>query len=185
MFQQAAKIALGIFVGGVGVWAAGKSSETPGKNAFTCIFKKKVVPQTGSVMMVSLAATCEHTGIYLGDGKIAEVNSSGKIIEASYEKFTEGLSIGYMIYCAVNKEGKPVCDEKWADRARSKLNSGVKYNPIRPKPEKNEINCHNFVISCIQDNFNDNTACYFRELDGILRSKGFDHWQPVWHKILK
>ncbi len=153
------------------------------KNSVLEQFKDKVIPRPGSVLFVDLAVGLEHSGIYLGDGFIAEANSKGQIKKVSYHEFCETIKFGITIKCFVDQNLHPIHREEWYKRAVGKLGSEFHYRPISPKNSDNELNCHNFVTSCITGDFESNPHWTFLGLKELMKQYGGFFWRPCWRKI--
>ena len=107
----------------------------------------------GTVLLVGLAITFEHSGVYLGDGQVVELHGSGEIKSIPLEQFRRGrnndptnLRFGDRIYaaCSLSKEGKfeSLFDEVAADAVRKFVGCSIKYDPFYN-------NCHFFSSSCV------------------------------------
>lgn len=100
-------------------------------------------PAIGSVVYCDLAfGTSEHSGIYIGNGKIIQLDKYGYIKEVNVFDFTQGTT-SLSIYTGC-KGGEPVGDIKFAERA-------MLYKIGIHKRDYNVIldNCHQFSAACI------------------------------------
>lgn len=90
----------------------------------TYLFKEHVLPKPGSILYVklvgiplSILGTPEHTGIYVGDNRIVELNGNGNIIPVSLEGFLDYGSLtrmGLFAYVACDKYGNVLHDSSIA-----------------------------------------------------------------------
>lgn len=107
----------------------------------------------GAVLLVGLAVVLEHSGVYLGDGKIAELHGSGEISIVNFEQFRIGhdndrvkMRLGERLYvaCSLSENGKfePLCDSDAAKTAQKFVGNNVSYNLL-------VNNCHLFSASCV------------------------------------
>ena len=122
-------------------------------------FKDRVKPKPGSVLRCDLAFGANflggricHTGIYLGDDKIAEITSMrgrAKVTVVDPYDFLHGqgtnfLRTGINIYVATDGCGNALGAPEIAKRARSlaKHSSCGEYNLV-------DNNCHKFTVHCV------------------------------------
>lgn len=108
-------------------------------------------PPPGTPLLVSLALALEHTGIYLGDNKVAELQDDGFVKTVSLTDFINGdtapfpLRNGTRIFAACDaRSRKPLGTEAVAKMARrlSDVAYYAGYNLI-------QSNCHLFVAACV------------------------------------
>ena len=72
-------------------------------------FIHDVKPKIGSIVYCNLAIVAEHTGIYVGDGKIVHRNGSGLVEMVSDDEFCDrlhGANPSFTVFCPVNSNGK-------------------------------------------------------------------------------
>lgn len=110
------------------------------------LFRDKVTPVRGSVLYTDLAiGFVEHSGIYIGNNRIVELNSDGYIEIVTPKQFMQG-GTGTVIY--VSCDGKdPVGDEdvaEWAELQVGGCTATLEYNVIFD-------NCHQFTLQCINE----------------------------------
>ena len=123
------------------------------KDVIDMFHRKKVVPIEGSVLYADLYFFVEHSGIYVGNGKISNIkvnnlfkgDSSVKISDA--EDFTE-KAIRKKIYVSSDKEGA-VGNINVSNYALSRVGDKRSYNLFLK-------NCHTFCTLCL-DKINLNT----------------------------
>ncbi len=116
------------------------------KNVFCDIVK----PRIGSVVKVGLLGGADHTGIYVGNDEIVELNGDGDIRIVSAEEFIEGddlfTRIGTFIYVACAQDSDGDCyalgSKEIASRARRAVGETRDYNVVWE-------NCHMFTEYCI------------------------------------
>ena len=121
------------------------------------LFKtKKEYPkgEKGSVVYCDLLEFIEHSGVFLGDNKIAHLNGDGEYEVVSFKTFVErlwGINPTISIFISY-KDGEPVGDKEIYKRAKKKLNKKTTYNLF-------SNNCHRFTAYCITgDEHNDITT---------------------------
>lgn len=115
-------------------------------------FSKKVKPKEGSIVYCDLAlGYAEHSGIYIGNDKIVELSSSGKIQKVSIEEFKSGglltkTGISDVNIYVSSKNGSAVGSHKVARRAIAKVGKTIEYNVLTN-------NCHKFSCGCLTGDF--------------------------------
>lgn len=107
--------------------------------------KNAVSPEIGSIFYCKIY-NVEHTGIYIGNGKIVELLGTGQVIETDYDRFTQRTSHAF-IYLAANENGKPLTSKELANRAQKMVGTTFQYNFVIN-------NCHKFVAGTILNNYN-------------------------------
>lgn len=109
-------------------------------------FRDGVTPVPGSVVYCDLAfGYAEHSGIYLGNGRIAHLNGKGLIESVDQEAFLDGTT-GVSILVS-SRDTNAVGNKLVADRARAMLGQRRSYNFILD-------NCHQFAAGCLTGDFN-------------------------------
>ena len=116
------------------------------KNVFCDVVKPKI----GSVVKIDLTLGPDHTGIYIGDDQIVELNGDGEIRIVSPEEFIEGddaiSRCGAFIYvaCAQDEDGNcyALGSRDIARRAKQCVGESRDYNVVFE-------NCHMFTEYCI------------------------------------
>lgn len=139
-------------------------------------FKQTVEePKIGSILYTGLLGDAmEHSGIYIGNGRIVELNNQGCIAEVSPEEFING-GTGINIY--VSSQGiHPVGSTVISERA-------ITYKNEVGQKEYNLLfdNCHMFTAACMTSEL-DNAYSFLwmiKELAG--QSLGTNDWL-VWHE---
>ncbi|QOH81206.1 lecithin retinol acyltransferase family protein [Plesiomonas shigelloides] len=104
-------------------------------------------PVLGSVVYCDLAfGYAEHSGIYIGNGKIAHLNKYGCIEAVTPKEFIDGTTaISIYVSCSDFFAFATGSDEV-AERAKSMLGCSRDYNVILD-------NCHQFSAGCLTGNF--------------------------------
>ena len=121
-----------------------------------------VPPPPGTPLLCSLGRFVEHSGIYLGDSSVAELEGAGKLRKVSLTTFLNGDEgegfnprDGRLVYAACDDlTGRPLSSPETAENARRYLaeHSEVGYNIF-------SSNCHLFTMSCVLGRFlNDDAA---------------------------
>ena len=137
-----------------------------------------VKPRRGSIQKVDLAGgQASHTGVYLGDDRIAEVTDvDGRAVVriVGLDEFVSGSvwRSGVYIYVAAAEENgnyKALASELIAHRAERAVGERGRYNLT-------SNNCHNFTRSCITGH-EDTSSCLSASMVAFaLRDKfGCDH----------
>ena len=122
--------------------------------ACVLIDKEVPVPEPGTPLLVDLFGVVEHSGIYLGNGHVAELFGDNLLREVSLKEFLEGengsrVRTGHRIFAACSRSsGKALASPYAAENARAFVRRirTVRYNLFRN-------NCHLFSISCISGSF--------------------------------
>mgnify|MGYP000998579309 CR=1 FL=1 len=110
--------------------------------------RDKVKPRVGSVVYCDLAVFAEHSGVYVGKGKIAHLDGSGRIEIVTARQFLKrlgGLNPADSIYVSCDDEGA-IKASKVAKRAREMEGGERPYNVILD-------NCHQFTSGCLTGDF--------------------------------
>jgi len=127
---------------------------------------KVVEPEEGSILMCKIAGSLfEHTGVYIGDGKIVELAGSGRVRAVSFNKFLrDGLTrTGNRIYIACDEDNDPLWSYTVADIAKEMIGKRRDYNVIMD-------NCHQFTAGCITGDF-ENPVNFFWMLHNLIREE--------------
>ncbi len=95
----------------------------------------------GSLLVCEIFQLFEHTGIYIGDGLIVELQGTGLVRAVSAARFLHGRS-GNDLSVACHQRGQPFSSEATASRAIAQIYSYQPYDLI-------QNNCHRFSVSCI------------------------------------
>ena len=104
----------------------------------------------GTVVICALVkGITHHSGVWLGNGMIAELDGNGNYREVRLKRFISGdegepWRTGSFAYAACNVYGKPLGAKKVAACARKFLGETTKYNV-------DANNCHRFSTACHDD----------------------------------
>ncbi|MBR1777042.1 MAG: hypothetical protein IJ752_00445 [Alphaproteobacteria bacterium] len=135
-------------------------------------FKKKraktysspeVRPVKGCILKCDLGVLLEHTGLYIGQGKIVGLNRHSQIrIEDEKSFFPPGTNPNsHRIYAACyGNTTELLFSSAAARRARKKVNHETPYNVLFN-------NCHRFTAGCITGNF-ENDVVSFSQLEDVI-----------------
>ncbi|MGI5869680.1 MAG: hypothetical protein ACOX9C_09600 [Kiritimatiellia bacterium] len=114
------------------------------------IVNASVEPHPGAPLLVNLAVAIEHSGVYLGDGEVAELHGSGGLRRVSLDTFRDGedeagVRTGAFVYAACDRRtGRVLGSEGAARMARAivekvgRLDYNILFN-----------NCHLFTATCL------------------------------------
>ncbi|MGL6572540.1 VWA domain-containing protein [Aeromonas hydrophila] len=110
-------------------------------------FRKQVTPLPGSVLYSDLGFLAEHSGIYVGDGEISNIEvtdiGEGTVRRCGPADFTSKSILGRKIYVSCNSYGVVGC-EVVADKADSHIGDRGFYGFIFE-------NCHDFSRKCVNN----------------------------------
>ncbi len=130
-------------------------------------------PMVGSILYCDLAASfAEHSGVYLGNGEIMQLNRKGWIEIVTAEEFTEGTpALSIYISCGGSH---PVGNSAIAERARryEREISVRDYNVLLD-------NCHQFSAGCVLDDPENSNNFLWMLKDVCKKHLGADCWR-VW-----
>ena len=138
------------------------------------VLRDKVIPVKGSIIYCELALAAEHSGIYLGKGKIAHLDGSGAIRVVSTKTFLNrlgGWNNAISIYVSCN-DNVAVGSENIAKRARAAAGRKREYNLILD-------NCHQFSSGCVTGNFENSDNFLWMLKDTAMKSINVTTWR-VW-----
>ena len=131
-------------------------------------------PKIGSVLYCNLAFVAEHTGIYVGRGKVVHLDGDGKIEKVSFDKFIsrlEGINPTIAICCPVDWKNRPIGDKQVAERALRLVGTYRDYNLIFD-------NCHKFTYYCLTGKTI--PIVMFHTIENALKAKyAFSDWEPI------
>ncbi len=103
-----------------------------------------VVPKIGSIVCCGVGGVLDHTGIWVGDNTIIELDGNGLIKPISSTRFLDERS-GKQIFILCDSQSMPLALEKVAEKAIEQIYQYVDYHII-------DNNCHQFVWQCFQQN---------------------------------
>ena len=134
--------------------------------------REKVTPVEGSVLYCDLWVAVEHSGIYVGDGKISNIEvegmAEGAVRRCSPASFTSKSTLGRKIYVSCDKYGA-VGDDNVADYANDKVGERSLYGLVFK-------NCHQFSQQCVEQS---QQQIDHSVLDTISNFVGGDTWEPT------
>ena len=132
----------------------------------------RLKPKVGSIVYCGLAANqFEHSGIYIGDNKIAHLDGSGKIEAVTPQVFLNrlnGFNSAKNIYISC-KDDVSVGSRSVVTRARNKVGQKIKYCFITN-------NCHMFTSGCLTGEFDNNDAFFWLLNETTQRVLGTNQW---------
>ena len=110
-------------------------------------------PPAGTPLLVSLALAFEHTGIYLGGNRVAELNGDGHVKAVSLTRFINGTSDGAWqvrngtrIFAACDVcTRRPLASARPLETARAAIEAGSN----RMGYDFAQLNCHLFTAACV------------------------------------
>jgi hypothetical protein len=132
---------------------------------------KKVTPVPGSVVYCDLALCLEHSGIYLGHGKIAHLDGSGAIESVSPEQFLGrlgGANPARTIYISCHND-LPVGSRQAAQRAHAMVGMQKGYDLVSD-------NCHQFVSGCLTGDFKNADKFFWMVRNTARKAIGATKW---------
>ncbi|WP_333798238.1 lecithin retinol acyltransferase family protein [Rheinheimera sp.] len=83
----------------------------------------------------------EHSGIYIGEGQIVELQGTGLVRSVSITRFFDNRS-GNHLLAACNKAGEVLISPECAQRAVSQIFTYQRYDLLTN-------NCHRFTQACV------------------------------------
>jgi len=97
----------------------------------------------GCIVICTLMFAYDHSGIYIGEDKIVELNGDGEIKIVTYSEFLNSsiFRTGVTIYTAC-EDGNVLHDPKIAKRAKSLIGEKMNY-------DSSTNNCHIFCLHCL------------------------------------
>lgn len=110
-------------------------------------------PPAGTPLLVSLALAFEHTGIYLGGNRVAELNGDGHMKAVSLTRFINGtpdgawqVRNGTRIFAACDvRTRRPLASERSLEIARAAIETDLN----RMEYDFAQLNCHLFTAACV------------------------------------
>lgn len=133
-----------------------------------------VRPVRGSVVYCKLGGIAEHSGIYVGDGKIVHLDGDGSIEVVSRRTFIRrlgGVNPALSIYVSC-VDTSAAGTEAVAKRALAMIGRQRKYNVILD-------NCHQFTSGCLTGNFDNSDNFWWMVKDTAEKKYKVDNWR-VW-----
>lgn len=106
--------------------------------------EQKVKPRIGAVVCCGIGGILDHTGIWVDDNTIVELDGEGLIKPISVQRFTKERS-GKQVFIACDSTATPLSSELSAKRALVQIFQVRDYHVI-------DNNCHQFIWQCFNDN---------------------------------
>ena len=122
--------------------------------------EQSAVPTFGSVICCGIGGVLDHTGIWVGDNTIIELDGNGLIKPISVARFTKERS-GKNIFVACDSKAQALALPKAAERAIEQIYQIKDYHLI-------DCNCHQFVWQCFSPG--DKNITTFKSLNRNLAS---------------
>lgn len=116
---------------------------------------QSVKPEIGAIVCCGIAGILDHTGIWLGDNSVVELDGNGLIKPVSSQRFIDERS-GKRIFIACDSLAEPLVSEMAANNAAQQLFQYRDYHML-------DNNCHQFVWQCFNDKSGSVTT--FRQLN--------------------
>lgn len=135
-----------------------------------------VSPIRGCIVFCKLAGGVEHSGIYIGNGKITHLDGSGTIESVSASDFLRrlgGVNPAFTIYVSCTN-GSAVGSDSIARRAANMLGRSRKYDLILD-------NCHQFTSGCITGDFDNADNFLWMLRNTAQKAIGATEWR-VWKR---
>ena len=140
-----------------------------------------VVLVPGCVLKCDLGVLLEHTGIYVGKGKIVSLNRHGQIKTETPQTFfppgTNPKSSKIYVAC-YGKTGEVLAAKYVARNAKRKIDDKTRYNVLFN-------NCHRFTAGCITGNF-ESDVISFSQLEEVILMYIEQLRRPpsLWHRFV-
>lgn len=129
-------------------------------------------PVPGAILYSPIVTgIAEHSGVYIGDGRIVHLNGDGDIEAVSAWTFLNrlgGLSTGLSIFVSCDENG-PVGSQEVADRAESMIGERRDYGFLMD-------NCHQFSSGCLTAAFENPHNFLWMLKDEAGRTLGATRW---------
>nr|WP_317200392.1 VWA domain-containing protein [uncultured Psychrobacter sp.] len=136
--------------------------------------RPKVEPIAGSVVYSDLWVAVEHSGIYIDEGKIANIVvdrfTQSTVLLNDPEEFTSKSKLGKKIYVSCDKHSHSVGDTSVASAAYNCLGQEYYYNLILK-------NCHQFSTKCVNQKVSNATDTSVSDI--IMKMLPSETWEPT------
>ena len=120
-----------------------RGTRETGRASNGCLMEE---PPPGTPLMCELGVLFEHSGVYLGNGRVAELRGDGALLSVSLWDFlVNGPRTGTRIFAACDAaSGRPLGIPRVADNAKCFLKKypTLDYHIL-------ERNCHRFTAGCV------------------------------------
>ena len=104
--------------------------------------EQQVKPVAGAIVCCGIGGVLDHTGIWVGEDTIIELDGNGLIKPVSAQRFTDTRT-GKGIFIACDSLGVPLASEMAAHRAVVQIFQVRDYHLL-------DNNCHQFIWECFQ-----------------------------------
>lgn len=104
------------------------------------MLKLSLIPP-GAVAVCEIFHLFEHTGIYIGEGEIVELQGTGLVRSVSINRFFDNRS-GNHLLVACNSAGEVIASPECAERAVCQIFTYQRYDLFTN-------NCHRFTQACV------------------------------------
>ena len=104
--------------------------------------EQQVKPVIGAIVCCGVGGLLDHTGIWVGDNTIIEVDGNGLVKPLSPQRFTDKRS-GKGLFIACDSLGVPLVSEIAAQRAIEQIYQLRDYHLF-------DNNCHQFIWQCFK-----------------------------------
>ena len=145
------------------------------------MFMEKVQPIEGSIVCCSLCGVLDHSGVYVGDGKIVHRDGDGCLEVVSPKTFLArqiGRNPAWRIY--VSCYGKDAVGFEGVAERALEAESDLDHSEYSGYHLRKK-NCHNFSQYCltgIKSEDQGSVHCNFTSLEKTLKDEyGFDTWR--------
>lgn len=105
----------------------------------------------GCIVFCKLLGVREHSGVYVGKGKIVHLDGNGYLVKTGFQEFLDrlwGLNPAYSVYVACNSEGVPLYS-RWGRSCADMAESRYRYWNSKPDYSFAFRNCHHFSGFCL------------------------------------
>lgn len=137
-------------------------------------FRKQVTPLPGSVLYCDLWVGAEHSGIYVGDQEIANIEvtdvAEGTVNRCGPASFTSKSTLGRKIYVSCDGDGAVGC-EVVAHKAESHIGDRGFYGLVF-------ANCHVFSARCVKYSPQSRGSSWFNSLLSTMNIID-ESWEPT------
>lgn len=156
------------------LWAREKTSIHRHSSLLNKSYNFMQEPAIGALIYCQLG-TAEHSGVYIGNKNVIDLNRKGEIKKVSLKEFTGNiLSTDKDIFIPVMKHAMwPLGDENIAKEAFKNLAERRKYNLL-------DDNCHQFVAGCIIGNLENDCNFLFMVKEEFSKFLSVEESNIVW-----
>lgn len=140
-------------------------------NNFSQDSEYRIYPVRGSVIYTDLVfGFAEHSGIYIGGGKVVELCGNGDIQIASINEFTNGgTGVSIFVSC---QDGNANGSESIAQNAEQMVGRSRDYNVVLD-------NCHQFTSGCVTGNFDNSDNFLWMLKDTVKKYTLTNSWKSI------